>query len=433
MTRYLFLLSIPLADFLTLESDIFASTSLFSPPSTFFALVFILALLGASVFFLKKHPLLRFAILFFFINHLVESSFIGLELYFEHRNYLPSIFFYLAVAYYFCRLLSWYRGQRRRFMPGLLTVFMTFVLVSEGNATYLRNEVWETEISLLGDSLKKAPENIRVYISLASALADRGELPRAITLIEEAENKYNKQPERYQKYWSQVLFYNHGIYLMRQARLAEAVAKFDRSIELGSRDWQCYANKAFVLFQLHEEEKAEMAIAVAAELAGDDADPDLYNLYGRILYQVGKTDEALQAFQKGITLGETRELMLNVVASHIQMGNIKVARKVLDKIPHDERDLAYLLYRASLLSGSERQESLSNIVAYLLSNGEPFCSWLQEIRENHLPGIIYPDISRLEGELVGEYSLQLEKSAQEIRKRLKRVRICVTGKRSVIE
>ena len=48
------------------------------------------AILGAFLM-RRKWPLISFAILWFFAGHAMESSFIALELYFEHRNYLPLI------------------------------------------------------------------------------------------------------------------------------------------------------------------------------------------------------------------------------------------------------------------------------------------------------------------------------------------------------
>ncbi|MEG1806348.1 MAG: hypothetical protein RR327_08155, partial [Clostridia bacterium] len=46
----------------------------------------------------KKYPLITLAILFFFAAHLMESTVIGLELYFEHRNYIAAIFLFLPLA-----------------------------------------------------------------------------------------------------------------------------------------------------------------------------------------------------------------------------------------------------------------------------------------------------------------------------------------------
>jgi protein O-mannosyl-transferase len=53
--------------------------------------VALLALPALMIFAIRiriKHPVISFAILWFFAAHLLESTVIGLELYFEHRNYV---------------------------------------------------------------------------------------------------------------------------------------------------------------------------------------------------------------------------------------------------------------------------------------------------------------------------------------------------------
>ena len=80
------------------NDDIVVSSSLISPITTLFSVLTIITLLIFSIFIRKKHPLLSLAILFFFLAHLMESGLVMLELYFEHRNYLPSIFLFLPIA-----------------------------------------------------------------------------------------------------------------------------------------------------------------------------------------------------------------------------------------------------------------------------------------------------------------------------------------------
>lgn len=50
-----------------------------------------IVLISTAWHFRHKFPVYAFAILFYVTGHLLESTFISLELYFEHRNYLPSL------------------------------------------------------------------------------------------------------------------------------------------------------------------------------------------------------------------------------------------------------------------------------------------------------------------------------------------------------
>ena len=60
-------------------------------PYTFTALLAWCGALLYSWLQRKRRPILLFGIGFFLVGHLIESSFIQLELYFEHRNYIPSL------------------------------------------------------------------------------------------------------------------------------------------------------------------------------------------------------------------------------------------------------------------------------------------------------------------------------------------------------
>lgn len=56
-----------------------------------FAMLTLASLLVSAVLLRKNQPWFSFAVLWFLAAHLLESSVIGLELYFEHRNYLALI------------------------------------------------------------------------------------------------------------------------------------------------------------------------------------------------------------------------------------------------------------------------------------------------------------------------------------------------------
>ena len=67
------------------------STGWMSPASTLPSLLAVIALVVAAFALRRRAPALACALLFFFAGHLVESTVLPLELYFEHRNYLPAL------------------------------------------------------------------------------------------------------------------------------------------------------------------------------------------------------------------------------------------------------------------------------------------------------------------------------------------------------
>jgi protein O-mannosyl-transferase len=140
---YLSQIFYPISDRLSLDHDIIISTGFFSPWTTLFAIVSIIGLTVVAVWQINKYPLPAFAILFFFLNHIIESSVIALELIFEHRNYLPSLFLFLPVAAGLKKGIDHYSEIRgSKLMGGLLLSFSAVLIMIFGLGTYVRNMAW---------------------------------------------------------------------------------------------------------------------------------------------------------------------------------------------------------------------------------------------------------------------------------------------------
>jgi len=80
------------------QDDYHVSRSLFDPLVTVIAILAWVAAAFLAWRLRRKIPVILFALLWFLAGHLIESSFIPLELYFEHRNYLPSFGLLLAAT-----------------------------------------------------------------------------------------------------------------------------------------------------------------------------------------------------------------------------------------------------------------------------------------------------------------------------------------------
>lgn len=80
------------------HDDFVASRGLLQPISTLPALFFVAGAITLAYTLRRKRPFLAFSLLWFFAGHLLESSVFPLELYFEHRNYLPMAGLLFGVA-----------------------------------------------------------------------------------------------------------------------------------------------------------------------------------------------------------------------------------------------------------------------------------------------------------------------------------------------
>jgi len=99
VTDYLRLLFIPHARSSGLFNDAFPiSTDWLHPASTLPCIMLILALIGAGFALRKRHPAIALALLFYFAAQLMESGWVPLELYFEHRNYLPAMLLFWPIG-----------------------------------------------------------------------------------------------------------------------------------------------------------------------------------------------------------------------------------------------------------------------------------------------------------------------------------------------
>jgi tetratricopeptide (TPR) repeat protein len=403
LSKYLFLLICPLADFLSLESDRVASSSLISPPYTIVADLFILSLSLFSILFFRRFPVLCFALFFYLVNHLVESSFLGLELYFEHRNYLPSVFIYFALAYYALSIIEHYKVNGKVFMHFLLSSALTAVLISEANATYMRNDIWNTQTSLLEDTIKKSPLNIRPWFSLGAVHIRKNNYDDAEYYLTQAEKLYKEHPARYQDNLVSLLYYNYGILALKEGKSERAIEHLHRSIDINpnATGWSSHLNIGVLYFETGKTEESEKFLRNA--LKREKKQNEIYQALGRALYANNKFNEAIEIFQKGIAVKETPALKLNLIAAYLKTGDAIRAKQVLSGMRHDPNDLDYLLYRAYLYPGGERERSLNLIARQIDSSNGDLRQWLSEIRMNNYIGIIYPDISAFEDDLIREF------------------------------
>jgi tetratricopeptide (TPR) repeat protein len=183
---YLSLIFYPLPDRLSIEHDITVSTSLFDPWTTLPAILFHLVLIGIGLFQIKKRPLLALAILFFYLNQVIESTIMPLELIFEHRNYLPSLFLFLPVAAGFKKLLDYY-DKRNRSFRFVLMCSSILIFIGIGAGTYIRNMAWATEKTLWEDAIHKAPNSHRPLHNLAWAYYTKiGQYDKALELYKKS-------------------------------------------------------------------------------------------------------------------------------------------------------------------------------------------------------------------------------------------------------
>ncbi|TAK40073.1 MAG: tetratricopeptide repeat protein [Lysobacteraceae bacterium] len=132
--------------------DFIASRGWLAPMTTLPALSMLAASVVASLAARRRFPVISFAWLFFLVGHLLESSVIPLELYFEHRNYLPAAMMGWPLAH----ALLQPGGYARYRMAFVVLLLGTFLLL-----THQRAEVWGNRRLLAALSASHATDSAR--------------------------------------------------------------------------------------------------------------------------------------------------------------------------------------------------------------------------------------------------------------------------------
>jgi hypothetical protein len=170
---YIALLWLPHPYTAGLFNDTFAvSTGWWLPHDTLPAIVFLTALLTGAIALRRRAPALALAVLFYLAGQLLESSVIPLELYYEHRNYLPALLMFWPLA-------LWLTGDG--VLPGLRRVLIFVLPLLLAGMTFLRADLWGNapEQALLWAEKNPASPRAQAYAAAAERARRRPDLAAA--------------------------------------------------------------------------------------------------------------------------------------------------------------------------------------------------------------------------------------------------------------
>lgn len=167
------------------HDDYLLSTGWLSPPSTLIAVVgWVTVLAMAFRVRLERGGSLLFGVVFFLAAQLLESSVLPLEIYFEHRNYLPGFGIYLSLALGLGFAISSVGNAGTR---QWLLFFAVAMVILFAVATLQRVLVWRSWDTILLTDVESHPDSVRVHSDLASTYAQRGDLGRALEQLDEVD------------------------------------------------------------------------------------------------------------------------------------------------------------------------------------------------------------------------------------------------------
>ncbi|MFH1982582.1 MAG: tetratricopeptide repeat protein [Pseudomonadota bacterium] len=333
---YLSLLAFPRPDRLNLDHDFEISRSLLAPPATMAAIIAVTAIFLLALVSARRHRLLSFALLWFLGNLVIESSVIGLELVFEHRTYLPSMFLILALTAGAART-----GFGRRTKAMALGV----LVLSLGLWTNERNRVWQDDLTLWQDSAAKSPQKPRPNNKLGVALEKRGR-------IVEAERQYRHvialDPAHPYAYA------NLATVLAMQNRIEEAIDNYQKALILVPENDSARINLGVVLARTGQNEAALANFSRVGPDHPDDYGTAQKNI-GLVLITMGQFEAALSHFEKALALSADNAEVL------YSMGNALYMAGRIDE--------AIGRYRTALQYAPDSAEIHHNLGIALMNNG----------------------------------------------------------------
>jgi len=225
--------------------------------------------------------LISFGIFWFFITLSVESSFIPIrDVIVEHRLYLPSMGFFIAVV-----LSVEYFFSNMRLKIALMLVIVSVLSIS----AYNRNTIWKDPQALWEDVIAKAPNNARAYNNIGVELKSKGEYDKAIEQLE----KSLKADKNYTS-----VYFNLGDVQYRLGNYEDAVVYLKKALTLKLNQ------------QLHL---------------------DVLNKLGRTYSAMGQNENAIDAFKEAIKVYPTAvEPYNNLGVQYIKTGRFDLAIEILE-------------------------------------------------------------------------------------------------------
>ncbi|HTP04846.1 MAG TPA: tetratricopeptide repeat protein [Nitrospirota bacterium] len=184
IVTYLRLLFFPVNQNLDYDYPVFKS---FFVPEVVFSFLLLLLILGIAIYLVyhdRRSPgagrLTAFGIFWFFITLSVESSVIPIaDVIFEHRLYLPSVGFFIAVTSALFWGGDWLRARWAKAEQAVV-IALAAAAVLFASIAYARNIVWKSEESLWEDVIRKSPMKARGYNGLGLAYFNKGNYDKAI-------------------------------------------------------------------------------------------------------------------------------------------------------------------------------------------------------------------------------------------------------------
>lgn len=254
---YLSLVLWPLPGRFSLEHDFAVSTTLLSPPTTLPSILALAALVVAALvlFVQPRTRAIGFLLLWPAMTLAIESSFIPLEMVFEHRMYMPMVGLTLLAGVGLVAATARWRA----ILPGVIAAVLAIAL-GLGISTAMRTTLWQDPLTLNEDTVRKAPGSARA--------------------------------------WS-----NLGMHRYLGGDRSGAIEALEKAIELsGGREKKALEHLGVIYLDLGDLDRAETLVDRAYRLQWENPEPSVLNHMGEVALARNRFDAAAEYFDRAIRI-----------------------------------------------------------------------------------------------------------------------------------
>jgi tetratricopeptide (TPR) repeat protein len=184
--------------------------------------VVITGLISALLKMKRRYPFFAFWGFWFFLNSLASSSVFPLaEFMAEHRTYLSLYGFTVILG--FLPLFTVSKDSDIAVPSKLISISLILLLLFYGFATWKRNLLWETRLTLWVDTVEKSPQKFRPHLNLGFVLSQMGAYDAAIQEYIIARRIDPRFP---------VVYAGLGFVYLQKGMMAEAESAFQNALKI---------------------------------------------------------------------------------------------------------------------------------------------------------------------------------------------------------
>ena len=322
------------------HDDFTVSTSLWNPITTLFSVACIFLLLLSSVMLRLRAPMFSFAVLWFFVWHFLESTYLPLELYFEHRNYLPMIGPVLASSYYLMKLadlLSW------KHLPKIAITLAAIGILFLSSLTYQLTRLWGGSGVLISHWAEQHSNSRRAQSDLAIILADIGFANEGLVRLQSLSGRYPDDINLLLQIFNYGCSYDQEVSVsLQQITAAENLELFQDDVNVHIRKMIDNLKQGVCPYPAQYEVLSFMERVAALEMNARTR-VVFYILYSELFVHYGLIDEALSKLDHAFEIEPSVDIAIRQSTLAGSVARFDRALEILNKAYLADEQRKFLL------------------------------------------------------------------------------------------